>query len=188
MHSVTVSRLETTIKDVAASWMAGLETETMSVTVRLGSLSDAPDVVRLTAQLGYDVEAAAVSARLSRILERTDQRFFIAELARQPVGWLHAAIWEYLETDAFVVVGGLVVDRKHRKHGIGRALMAHAEESAVLRGCSIVRLWSSSARTDAHQFYARLGYVNVKTQYSFAKSVDPARRDELKKLVPRIKD
>ena len=69
----------------------------MVVSVRLATLSDAADVAYLTAQLGYDVETAVVTARLSRILERVDQRFFIAELAQRPVGWLHAAIWEYLE-------------------------------------------------------------------------------------------
>ena len=160
----------------------------MSLTVRLASVSDAADVAHLTAQLGYDVETTAMAARICRILERTDQRFIIAEVGRRPVNWLHAAIWESLETDAFVVVAGLVVDRKHRKSGIGRALMAHAEAWAAEQGSSIVRLWSSSARSEAHQFYARLGYANIKTQYSFAKSLDPARRDELKQFVPRIED
>ena len=122
----------------------------MVTSVRTATLSDAADVVDLTAQLGYDVDFAAVRARLARILERLDQRFFIAEIGGRAVGWLHAAAWEYIETHAFVVVAGLVVDRKHRKRGIGRALMAHAEAWAAEQGSAVVRLWSSSARTDAH--------------------------------------
>ena len=158
----------------------------MSVSVRLARLSDAADVARLTGQLGYDVETSALRARLAKILERPDQRVFVADVESRPVGWLHAAIWEYIETGPFVIVGGLVVDRAHRRRGIGGILMRHAEEWAREQGCSIVRLWSSSTRTAAHEFYARQGYTNVKTQYSFAKSVAPARPVDLSTFVPRV--
>jgi GNAT superfamily N-acetyltransferase len=150
-------------------------------------VSDAAAVGDLTGQLGYDVEASELGERLSRILERPDQRFLIAELEGRPVGWVHAAIWEYIETEAFVVIGGLVVDRSHRGRGIGGILMQRAEAWAVEQGCSIVRLWSSSMRTDAHRFYERLGYRHVKTQYSFVKSLDPARQGDLARFVPRVK-
>jgi hypothetical protein len=52
------------------------------------------------------------------------------------------------------------------------------------RGCSVVRLWSSSARTDAHRFYRALGYTNIKTQYSFMKSLDADVQDHLSQFVP----
>ena len=32
----------------------------------------------------------------------------------------------------------------------------------------------------------RLGYSNIKTQYSFAKALRPERQGELKKFVPRL--
>lgn len=160
----------------------------MSISVRLARESDAEEVCRLTAQLGYDVETSALRARLSNILGRPDQRLLIAEVEGRPAGWLHAASWEDIETEAFVIIAGLVVDRLHRRRGIGRVLMAHAEQWARERGCSIVRLWSSSTRTAAHQFYERLGYENVKTQHSFAKSVDPERHVDFSRFVPRVGD
>ena len=99
----------------------------------------------------------------------------------------HAArIAEYIEADPFVVVGGLVVDRNHRGQGVGRMLLEHAEEWATQHGCSIVRVWSSTARSAAHRFYERLGYTNVKTLYSFVKPVNAAGLDEIKRLVPRV--
>ena len=79
-------------------------------------------------------------------------------------------ITEYVEADAFVVIGGLVVDREYRKQGIGRRLLVRAEEWAAQQGCSLVRLWSNVKRVEAHGFYERAGYTNLKTQYSFAKS------------------
>jgi GNAT superfamily N-acetyltransferase len=113
---------------------------------------EAIDIARLTTQLGYEIAQSTAAARLSRILSRQDQQFAVADLDGRPVGWVHAAISEYIEAEAFVVIGGLVVDKNHRRNGIGRRLMEEVEEWARKRGCSVVRLWSSSARTDAHRF------------------------------------
>jgi GNAT superfamily N-acetyltransferase len=158
----------------------------VALDVRIARLEDAESISRLTAQLGYDADAPAVAARLSRILSRPDHRFFLADLDGRPVGWLHAAVVEYVETGPFVVIAGLVVDRTVRRTGIGRLLMANAEAWAVEQGCGIVRLWSTSARTDAHRFYERLGYSHIKTQYSFVKSVDPAGRGDFSSFIPHI--
>jgi GNAT superfamily N-acetyltransferase len=159
----------------------------MAASIRLATLADAEDIARLTAQLGYEVAASSVEERLSRILAREDHQFVVAEGERRAVaGWLHAVVWEFVETGAFVVVAGLVVDRDHRRQGIGRVLMERAETWAGQKGCSIVRLWSSAARVEAHQFYQRLGYTHAKTQYAFIKSLGRASEAELDRFVPRI--
>jgi predicted N-acetyltransferase YhbS len=155
-------------------------------TIRVAEASDAQDIAQLTVQLGYDVTASSVAERLSRILSRLDQHFLVAEVDGHLIGWLHASISEYVESGAFVVIGGLVVDSVHRRNGIGRALMKHGEEWARTQGCPVVRLWSSAARTDSHQFYERLGYRNIKTQYSFLKSLDDVRGDDVRRFVPRV--
>jgi len=158
----------------------------MPVSVRIARASDAHDIAELTTQLGYEITASTAATRLSRILERPDQRFLVAELDGRPVGWVHVTISEYVESGAFVVIGGLVVDGHHRRKGIGTLLMARAEEWARQQGCSIVRLWSSSVRTASHRFYEDLGYTNIKTQYSFMKSVDTAGQEALRKFVPQV--
>ncbi|HSL20141.1 MAG TPA: GNAT family N-acetyltransferase [Vicinamibacterales bacterium] len=160
----------------------------MNLSLRVARVSDAADIAQLTGQLGYEVEPQDVAARLSRILARTNQQVFVAEVDGRPAGWLHAALAEYIEAEAFVVIAGLVVDRRLRGKGIGRMLMAEAEDWANKQHCSIVRLWSTSARTAAHEFYRRLGYMHIKTQYSFVKSLDPAGEKRLKAFVPRIEE
>jgi N-acetylglutamate synthase-like GNAT family acetyltransferase len=157
-----------------------------SVSIRAARESDADDVTQLTAQLGYTVEAEVLRERLSRILGRSDQRFLVAEVGGQTVGWLHAVIAEFVEAERSVVIAGLVVSASHRRHGIGRVLMERAEGWAREQGCSVVRLWSSSTRTETHRFYAAMGYTNIKTQHSFAKSLDPDRRDAVDTFVPRV--
>ena len=159
----------------------------MAISVRPARTSDANDIARLAAQLGYDVEASMVVAKLSRMLARPDQQFFVADDDGRVVGWLHAAVAEFVEVDAFVVVGGLVVDEHHRRMGLGRLLMRRAEDWARTQGCSIVRLWSSVGRTAAHAFYEDLGYTKIKTQHSFVKSLDAAD-DDLKRFIPRISE
>jgi hypothetical protein len=66
--------------------------------------------------------------------------------------------------------------------------MSRAEAWAVEKGCSIVRLWSSNVRTEAHRFYEHLGYSHIKTQYSFVKSVDPSGRQDFAAFIPRLTD
>ena len=157
-----------------------------TLTIRAARLSDADAIAALTKQLGYTTEPSRVSDRLSRILARNDQQFVVADLDRRAVGWIHMVLTEYVEADPFVIIGGLVVDREHRKQGIGRRLLAHAEEWAVHRGCSVVRLSSSLHRTEAHVFYERLGYTTLKTQYSFGKPVGAARADVLRAFTPDV--
>jgi GNAT superfamily N-acetyltransferase len=157
----------------------------MPLSIRPARRSDADDIARLTTQLGYDVVTSDVGARLERILARPDQAFFIAAIDGHAAGWLHVAVAEYVEAERFVVVAGLVVDSRHRRQGVGTALVQHAEQWAATQGCSIVRLWSTSTRAGAHRFYERLGFTNVKTQFSFVKPLDGAAAD-VKKFVPRV--
>jgi GNAT superfamily N-acetyltransferase len=156
------------------------------VTIRSAWPSDAEAIAALTKQLGYSTEPTAVAGRLSRLLARSDQQLLVADDGGRAIGWIHMAITEYVEADAFVVIGGLVVDRDYRKQGIGRRLLARAEEWAARHGCSVVRLTSSVKRVEAHAFYERLGYTNLKTQYSFAKSVGAAGPAALRAFVPDV--
>ena len=158
----------------------------MAVCIRPARESDADDIARLTAQLGYDLASSALRPRLQRMLARPEQQFLMAEVDGRAAGWLHAVVFEDVEAEPFVVIGGLVVDASCRGKGIGRMLMAQAEDWAREQGCSMVRLWSSATRTASHRFYEQMGYTNIKTQYAFAKSLQPAGHDEVSRLVPRV--
>jgi GNAT superfamily N-acetyltransferase len=45
-----------------------------------------------------------------------------------------------------------------RGQGLGRRLMEWVEQQARERGCGLLQLTSNKQRTDAHRFYARLGF------------------------------
>jgi GNAT superfamily N-acetyltransferase len=158
----------------------------VAISIRAARMSDAEDIANLTAQLGYEVDLPLVMERLSHILLRSDQQFIVAEIDGRLGGWVHGVISEYVESGRFVTVGGLVVDRHHRMRGIGRRLMEQVEEWAKLQECLIVRLSSSSMRTNAHRFYEALGYTKIKTQYSFVKSLDATQQQNVLKFIPKV--
>ncbi|WP_245177016.1 GNAT family N-acetyltransferase [Geodermatophilus sp. DF01_2] len=51
------------------------------------------------------------------------------------------------------------VGEDHRGRGLGAAMFEWAIAEAQRRGCALVQLTTDRSRTDAHRFYARLGFV-----------------------------
>ena len=160
----------------------------MTNDIRPARSADAPEIARIGTQLGYALDTPETAERIRRALSRTDQQIFVAEVDHQIVGWVHAAIFEFIESEPFVIVAGLVVDKDHRRQGIARDLMARVEQWTNERGLTIVRLTSSSTRTAAHIFYKTIGYEHIKTQYAFAKSLEPAGAERIRKFVPDVED
>ena len=61
---------------------------------------------------------------------------------------------------------------KLRSRGIGRVLVARAEQWALERGLKSVVVRSQIAREAAHNFYLREGYARTKTSAVFTKQLD----------------
>ncbi len=99
----------------------------MIVRIRRAKVPDADHIARLSGQLGYDIAGPAVAERLERILARPDHPFLVADVGGRCGGWIHAVVWEFVETGAFVAIGGLVVDASLRRRGVGRQLMVKIE-------------------------------------------------------------
>ncbi|MFE4307823.1 GNAT family N-acetyltransferase [Streptomyces sp. NPDC056891] len=55
-----------------------------------------------------------------------------------------------------------------RGGGLGRELMERASARARERGCALVQLTSGKRRTDAHRFYASLGYARSHEGFKLA--------------------
>jgi GNAT superfamily N-acetyltransferase len=57
------------------------------------------------------------------------------------------------------LVEAVRVRSDRRGHGLGSRLATWAIEQARSRSCALVQLTSDKSRSDAHRFYARLGFV-----------------------------
>ena len=55
-------------------------------------------------------------------------------------------------------ITSLVVDTSQRGTGIGRALVAAAEETLASTGCGLQKITSNMRLVGAHEFYEYLGY------------------------------
>ena len=132
---------------------------------------DAPDVARLCGELGYPSTTAEVLARFEQLEASPRDSVVVAADDDAVVGWVHVHEHHTLESDPVAEIGGLVVDSRYRSQGVGGRLMLRAEEWAIERRCSRIRLRSNVARAEAHAFYERLGYRRLKTQFAFAKTL-----------------
>ena len=141
------------------------------VVVRRATLADAESVARLCGQLGYAASVDETQARLRMIGSRPDQVVMVAENGGAVVAGIDLHIEHSIAAGKTVQIAGLVVDENHRGSGVGRLLMRHAEEWARSNGCSSLRLRSNIIRSQAHEFYEKLGYKVTKTQKAFAKEL-----------------
>jgi GNAT superfamily N-acetyltransferase len=141
-----------------------------TITIREATPSDAPRLAPLSGQLGYPSTPDEVAARLAPILSDPQHVIFIAEQNHGEIsGWVDVFVMRTIGADPRAEIAGLVVDESCRSQGIGRLLMARAEEWAREEGCAAVSLRSNVIRERAHEFYERLGYRLIKTQRSYRK-------------------
>lgn len=140
--------------------------------VRSAAGADCEALERLIGQLGYQVTAAEVAARLTE-MEREGRLVLVAELGGEVVGCLSTSVMRVLHRPAPVGrISMMVVEAGLRGRGIGAALVRAAEEALVGAGCQLVEVTSNFARTEAHRFYERLGYE--RTSVRLAR--EPAKR------------
>ena len=148
--------------------MANHQTDT--ITIREMQPADAESVAQLTTELGYERSAADIRAWIERSgAVRERQIAFVACLDEEVVGWIEVSLERRLQSPDFALIGGLVVSRDQRSHGIGRLLCEHAAAWSWERGAAKLRVTSRSTRADAHRFYTREGFETVKTSMVFEK-------------------
>ena len=140
--------------------------------VREARNDDAGAVSDLANAMGYPTSPTEAIARLDRVAGRQDHGVFVAELPDGTViGWVHAFVAERVESDPFVELGGLVVASDQRRTGVGRLLVARAEQWCRERGIGTLRVRTNVVRAEAHRFYERLAFQGVKTQAVFEKKL-----------------
>jgi ribosomal protein S18 acetylase RimI-like enzyme len=142
----------------------------VDIRIRDARLSDAPALASLMCELGYETASAEMRQRLKSILSDAGFRTFVAEIDDQVcgvIGTLTHVSHEHNDLSEKIIA--LIVPKKRRRSGIGRALIAAAEEDFVRRGVTRVALTTRFAREDAHRFYEALGYA--RTGFRFAKDL-----------------
>ena len=139
--------------------------------IRQMRAEDAAAVAALTTQLGYPSTEDEIRRRYDLLKDRWDARVCVAQLSGRIVGWIHVQATYLLECDARAEIWGIVVHEDARGNGVGRSLIAAAEEWAAQRGFRVMAVRSNSLRVESHGFYEHLGYKVIKTQNAFRKNL-----------------
>jgi GNAT superfamily N-acetyltransferase len=144
-----------------------------SLSIREVAASDAAAVAVLGGEPGYPQTAETIRTSIEALSRRTDHAIFVACESGEVVGWIEVGIAHHLVAEVRAEIGGLVVASEARSRGIGGKLVAHAERWAVKQGVKVILVRSRIAREDAHRFYRRAGYEQIKTSAVFTKGIGP---------------
>jgi len=142
--------------------------------VRLAREEDCAELARLAGELGYPASEETLRARLQRLLASSSDAVFVAERAAGGlVGWIHGVLSQFLESEYRVEIGGLVVDARFRRQGIGSDLVRRVEAWGLGHGVAQASVRCRTTRPESHRFYENLGYSQTKTQIVFRKVLPP---------------
>jgi ribosomal protein S18 acetylase RimI-like enzyme len=127
--------------------------------IREAKVRDAVAVSRLIEALGYPCDIAEAERRIRRVNASPRQSLSVAEIRDDVCGLISIDYMFYLPLGRESCrITALVVDERHRGHGLGRELLRHAELSARREGAARVELTTAESRVEAHAFYRRCGF------------------------------
>lgn len=145
----------------------------MTLAIREMAPDDVPAACALLGQLtGQPMTPDEMRERLEWAARSPIDWLYVAEADGAVCGVLGFRLRECLErVGRYGEVSVIVTGAESRRRGIGRALMAFAEDLARGHGCLGTWLVSGFGRKDeAHKFYEQLGYTA--TGYRFVKLFD----------------
>lgn len=134
---------------------------------RPATAADLPAIVAMLADdmLGAaregDPDDPAYRAAFAAIMADPNELLAVAEIDGAPAGCLQIGFIPGLSRKGAWrgQIEGVRVAAPWRGRGVGAAMIRWAVEQCRARGCATVQLTTDKRRTDAHRFYARLGFV-----------------------------
>jgi GNAT superfamily N-acetyltransferase len=142
------------------------QSEYMTISVRDATPDDSLALARLCAQLGYPTEPRTMPARLARLEADPNARCLVATSDVDVAGLATVHVRYTLNHEAPIAqLTLLVVDESYRTRGVGRMLVAAAEEWARSRGAKRFVVTTALRRADAHAFYEKLQFKHTGRRY-----------------------
>ncbi len=125
---------------------------------RLAADSDAHELARLMTVLGHPTTADSIGACWESWVGEGNTAI-VAALPERLLGVVTLHRMTVLHRPKPVGrITALVVDPACRAQGIGRQLVARAEQALAQAGCGLLEITSNVSLVDAHRFYEGLGY------------------------------
>jgi GNAT superfamily N-acetyltransferase len=147
----------------------------MNLLIRLATVEDLPDVLRLYCDSGVEKDAnlplADAEQWFQRIQQYPNYTLWVAtlkELDDRRVGTFALLIMDNLvhHGSPSGIVEGVAVDPEFQGQGIGRQMMQVAMAQCQAAGCYKLSLSTNLQRKEAHLFYESLGFQKHGYSYS----------------------
>jgi GNAT superfamily N-acetyltransferase len=128
--------------------------------IRPAASADSKQLATLIEQLGYRADERFIHDQLARLASQPGTEILVADDEGATIGLLCFSIIPLLHVSGGLGrISALVVDSQCKGKGVGRRLVAEAEEFAWNNGCARIEITSGDHRPDAHAFYEAVGYL-----------------------------
>lgn len=128
--------------------------------IRPASESDFDEAAKLMDQLGHPLSEDGGLELWLAVINDEAHDVLMAEINGVVVAMIDVVIRPHLHHGVLVAtIDSVTVDRSIRGNGIGTRLVGAAIERAIDRGVELLEVTSGTARTDAHRFYERQGFI-----------------------------
>ena len=124
--------------------------------------NDAHQLIQLLSQLSYDMDLISMQGRI-QAFQQERQHLLVLEQDNNILAVIAFGCYEQLRLPGCCChIDALIVHHDHRNQGLGKKLVAEAEQYALKYGAHTVELISANHRkkTGTHAFYDGLGYQN----------------------------
>jgi DNA-binding MarR family transcriptional regulator/GNAT superfamily N-acetyltransferase len=118
--------------------------------------------------ISFETLAAEIAAQFIRSYDTSREHCWLAEIGGEPVG----SVFLVKASDDVAKLRLLLVERKARGLGIGRALTEQCIRFARQAGYTSITLWTQSILVAARGIYQRAGFTRVKEEKHHSFGVD----------------
>ena len=143
------------------------------LTVRAAEMADTEALASLMTELGYPTRGSEMQMRLEVIAKDPQYRTFVAVRAGKVCGMIGTfCYYGYEHNNPGAKILALVVAENCRAGGVGRRLIAAAENDLAQRNIRRLIVDTRLEREGAHKFYESAGYV--RNGFRFVKNLAAA--------------
>lgn len=136
--------------------------------VRAATTEDADALAALLSQLGgFSLESADVAANLTSA-RKAKAGMVLADLG-EIVGCCGWAVVATVHRGAVGRLTALVVDKAHRRRGVGTAMLEAAETALTKAGCRQIEVMSDITTNNSHNFFRSLKFEQA--SYRFVRTI-----------------
>ncbi len=124
-------------------------------------------------QYGYPVPEEQIKENIIKVKnEGRDKVFVETDTFDKVIGFIHVAPHILLYFEPLTNILGIVVDKSHRRKGIGKRLFMKVWDWAKANNFKGIRVISGNDRKAAHALYRSVGFKFIKSQGNFKMMFD----------------